>query len=75
VIGVGCGMLGGARVYHPDNHRCGGACAIELKQPMRDCRSYSPNHRVKGGDCCGGAQGGGRGATGGRDEGPTYCTE
>jgi hypothetical protein len=42
-----------------------GADAIELRQPVRDCGSHSPNHRVDGGNCCG------RGSV---NEGPTWCT-
>jgi hypothetical protein len=42
---------------------------------MRDCGSNSLNHGLEGGDCCGGARGGGRGATGGMNEGSTYYTE
>jgi hypothetical protein len=49
----------------------GGARAIELKQPMRDYESHSPNHDVEGGDYFGG----GKGARGGINEGPTCCTE
>jgi hypothetical protein len=33
----------------------GGAGTVELKQPVRDCRSHFPNHDVVGGDWCGGA--------------------
>jgi hypothetical protein len=29
----------------------GGADAVELRQPTRDCRSHSLNHDVEGGDC------------------------
>jgi hypothetical protein len=48
----------------------GGVGVVELKQPTRDYVSHSPNHDVKGGNCCGR----GRGARGGVDEGPTCCT-
>jgi hypothetical protein len=41
---------------------------------MRDCGSNSLNHSVEGGDCCGGARGGGRGATSGMNEDSTYYT-
>jgi hypothetical protein len=34
----------------------GGAGAVELRQPMRDWGSYSPNHGVKDDDCCGGGR-------------------
>jgi hypothetical protein len=43
----------------------GGADAVELRQPMRDCGSHSPNHGIEGGDCCGGGR---------VNEGPTCCT-
>jgi hypothetical protein len=39
----------------------GGAGAVELRQPARDCGSHSSNHS----DCCGG---------GSVNESPTYCT-
>jgi hypothetical protein len=48
----------------------GGAGAVELKQPARDYESHSPNRDIEGGDCCGG----GRGAIGGVNKGPTCCT-
>jgi hypothetical protein len=32
----------------------GGAGAVELRLPTRDCGSHSLNHDVEGGDCCGG---------------------
>jgi hypothetical protein len=65
VTGVGCGMVGGARVCHPVGHGCGGAGVIELRQQVRDYGSHSPNHSIKGSDCCGG---------GSMNEGPTSCT-
>jgi hypothetical protein len=34
----------------------GGADAVELRQLVRDCGSHSPNHGVKGDDCCGGGR-------------------
>jgi hypothetical protein len=43
----------------------GGAGAVELRQPMRDYGSHSPNHNVKGSDCCDG---------GSVNECPTCCT-
>jgi hypothetical protein len=43
----------------------GGAGAVELRQPVRNCESDSPNHGVEGDDYCGG---------GNVNEGPTYCT-
>jgi hypothetical protein len=43
----------------------GGAGAVELRQPVRDCGSHSLKHGVEGGDCCDG---------GCVNEGPTCCT-
>jgi hypothetical protein len=57
-------MVGGAGVCHPVSHGRGGANAIELRQPMRDCGSHSPNHDAEGGDCC---------DRGDVNEGPTWC--
>jgi hypothetical protein len=48
----------------------GGAGAVELKQPARDCGFHSLNHGVKGDNCCDG----GRDAIGGVKEGPTCYT-
>jgi hypothetical protein len=42
----------------------GGADAVELRQPTRDCRFHSLNHDVEGGDCYDG---------GGLNEGSTWC--
>jgi hypothetical protein len=43
----------------------GEADVIELRQPMRDCGSHSPNHDIKGGDYYGGGR---------VNKGPTCCT-
>jgi hypothetical protein len=43
----------------------GGADVVELRQPMRDNGSHSPNHGVEGGNCYG---------EGRVNEGPTCCT-
>jgi hypothetical protein len=48
----------------------GGARAIKLKEPVRDCGSHS-NHSVKGSNCYGEARGRGKGGVNG---GPAYCT-
>jgi hypothetical protein len=40
----------------------GGVNLIKLKESMRYYESHSSNHGVEGGDCCGGARGGGRNA-------------
>jgi hypothetical protein len=58
-------MVGGTGVCHPVGHGHGGADAIELRQPARDCGSHSPNHGIEGGDCGGGGR---------VNEGPTCCT-
>jgi hypothetical protein len=63
--GVWCGVVGGARVCHPDGHGRREASAPE------DCGSHSPNHDVEGGNYYGGARGRGRGV----NKGPTSCTE
>jgi hypothetical protein len=44
----------------------GGADAVEMRQPVRECGSHSSNHDVEGGNCCDG---------GGVNEGPTCCIE
>jgi hypothetical protein len=44
----------------------GGAGAVELRQPARDCGSHSLNHGVEGEDCSDG---------GDSNKGPTCCTE
>jgi hypothetical protein len=43
----------------------GGVGTVELRQPMRDWGSHSPNHGVEDGDCCGGGK---------VNEDPTCCT-
>jgi hypothetical protein len=58
-------MVGGVRVCHSVDHGRGGADAVELRQPVRDCGSHSSNHDVEGDDCCDG---------GAVNEGPTCCT-
>jgi hypothetical protein len=61
-------MIGGVGVCHLVGHWHGGAGAVELRQPVRDCGYHSPNHGVEGSDC----YGEGRDARGGVNEGPTY---
>jgi hypothetical protein len=58
-------MVGGTGVSHPVSHGHGGANTVELMKPARGCGSHSPNHDIKGGDCCGG---------GDVNKGPTWCT-
>jgi hypothetical protein len=67
VIGVGWGVVW---LVEPESATqtvtgVGGVCVVELRQPMRDYGSHSPNHGIEGGDCCGG---------GSVNEGPTCCT-
>jgi hypothetical protein len=44
----------------------GGAGTVELRQPVRDWGSHSPNHNSEDSDCC---------DKGSRNEGPTCCTK
>jgi hypothetical protein len=58
-------MVGGAGSATQSVMDVGGADAVELRQPVRDYWSHSPNHGVEGSDCCG---------EGRVNKGPTYGT-
>jgi hypothetical protein len=62
-------MVDGIRVCHPVGHGCGGSRRRRVEAVGKGLR-VSPNRDIKGGDCCGG----GRGAIGGVNKGPTCCT-